>query len=75
MPPAGPRACGSLRGVFWPLDALQRAATAIRETRSNDCMVLARKALEGAIRDEDDLLALLPKASTRYTGRPLLSLA
>jgi hypothetical protein len=48
------------RAVHWPSDALRRAADAIREARSNDVLVLARKALEAAVRSEDDLLALLP---------------
>jgi hypothetical protein len=39
---------------------LKRAAVAIREARSGDCIVLARKGLEAAIRNENDLLALLP---------------
>jgi hypothetical protein len=39
---------------------LRPAANAIREVRSNDCIVLAKAALEAAIRSETDLLALLP---------------
>jgi hypothetical protein len=41
-------------------DHLKRAAAAIREVRSNDCITQARAALEAAIRSEPDLLALLP---------------
>ena len=37
-----------------------RGATAIREARSNDCIVLARRCLEAALRTELDLLELLP---------------
>jgi len=48
------------RAVHWPSDALRRAAAAIRETRSNDCITQAKAALEAAIRNEVDLLALLP---------------
>jgi hypothetical protein len=48
------------RAIHWPQTALKRAAEAIREARSGDCIVLARKALEAAIRNENDLLALLP---------------
>ena len=32
----------------------------IRETRSNDCIVIARPVLEAAIRDQGDLSELLP---------------
>ena len=48
------------RAIHWPQTALKRAAEAIREARSGNCIVLARKALEAAIRNENDLLALLP---------------
>jgi hypothetical protein len=54
------RAAGYGRAIHWPQTALKRAAEAIREARSGDCIVLARKALEAAIRNENDLLALLP---------------
>jgi hypothetical protein len=39
---------------------LKRAAAAIREARSNDTVVLAKVALSAAIRNEVDLLELLP---------------
>jgi hypothetical protein len=39
---------------------VRRAATAIREANSNDIFLLARRALEAAIRNESDLLALSP---------------
>ena len=61
--PTTPRGYG--RAVHWPSDALRRAATAIREASSTDTFVLARRALEAAIRSEDDLLALLPPAARR----------
>jgi hypothetical protein len=58
------------RAVHWPQDALQRAAAAIRETRSNDCITQAKAALEAAIRNEDDLLALLgPPEPIRAPGQ------
>jgi hypothetical protein len=48
------------RGIFWSQDAIKRAAVALRECYSNDTFVMARRALEAAIRTESDLLALLP---------------
>jgi hypothetical protein len=41
-------------------DAIRRAATALRECRSNDTFTLARIALEAALRSESDLVDLLP---------------
>jgi hypothetical protein len=46
--------------IYWPQDAIRRAATAMRESMSSDLFVLARVGLEAAIRDEHDLLELLP---------------
>jgi hypothetical protein len=48
-----------IRIVTWPGDFIKRAATAMRESRSNDYFVLARTALEAAIRGEHDLEELL----------------
>jgi hypothetical protein len=45
--------------VFWPQSAIKRAADAMRESGSRDLYVLARVALEAAIRCEADLLELL----------------
>jgi hypothetical protein len=50
------------RAIHWPQDALKRAAAAIREA-SSDTFVLARRALEAAIRSEAALLVLLPAVS------------
>lgn len=47
------------RPVHWPQDAIRRAATAMRESGSNDWIVLARTALENALRHQIDLAALL----------------
>lgn len=47
------------RPIFWPQEALRRAHRAMLDARSNDLLKLARCALEAAIRDEGDLLALL----------------
>jgi restriction endonuclease Mrr len=52
------------KAIFWQQDVIRRAAHAMREARSNDLYVLARVALLAAIRDEIDLLELLP-APTR----------
>lgn len=61
-----PMAKGYGRPIYWPADALRRAATAIREARSADTYILARRALEAAIRNESDLLTLLePPAKQR----------
>jgi hypothetical protein len=43
---------------------LRRAAMALRECRSNDIFVLARSALENAIRNEADLVELLSPDAT-----------
>jgi hypothetical protein len=48
------------RPIYWPQDAIRRAATALRECRSNDTFTLARIALEAALRSESDLIDLLP---------------
>jgi hypothetical protein len=47
------------RAIFWPQDAMRRAHTAMLDSRSTDLLVLARLALQAAIRCEGDLLALL----------------
>jgi hypothetical protein len=46
--------------IYWPQDAIRRAATALRECPSNDTFTLARIALEAALRCESDLIDLLP---------------
>lgn len=66
---AAPR-CGYGRAVHWPSDALRRAAAAIREAHSSDVIILARKALEAAIRNEADLLALLDDPKARSAHKP-----
>jgi hypothetical protein len=48
------------KSIYWSQDAIKRAAVALRECYSNDTFVMARRALEAAIRCEADLLALLP---------------
>lgn len=64
------------RMIHWPQDHLRRAADAIRKSRSTDCIVLARAALEAAIQSEADLYAVLdanmPRAATRLSA-PVLA--
>ena len=48
------------RAVFWPQAAVRRAYESMLKSQSHDLLVLARVALQGAIRSEADLLALLP---------------
>ncbi len=53
------------RPVHWGQDHLRRAASAIRECRSTDCFVLARAAMEAAIRSEAELFQLLSPPQPR----------
>jgi hypothetical protein len=45
--------------VHWPQDVVKRVAMAIRENYSADCFVMARKVLERAFLNQNDLLALI----------------
>jgi hypothetical protein len=45
--------------MHWSQAAIKRAAVAIRESYSTDTYVMARRALEAAIRSEVDLMELL----------------
>jgi hypothetical protein len=60
---------GQGRPVYWPQDAIRRAADAMRESRSNDLYILAKIALHAAIRNRDDLLDLDP-APSRAPAKP-----
>jgi hypothetical protein len=62
---------GNGKAIHWPGDALRRAAIAIKESRTNDCIVLAKAALQAAIRDETDLLMLLPEKPMLPRSRPM----
>jgi len=42
--------------MHWSQAAIKRAATAIRESNSTDTFIMARRALEAAIRTEADIL-------------------
>jgi hypothetical protein len=46
--------------VHWPQDVIKRAALAMRKDWSNDTFRMARIWLEAAIRDDHDLVALMP---------------
>jgi len=48
--------------IYWSQDAMRRAHQAMLDSRSSDFLTLARVALQAAIRNETDLLALLPVA-------------
>jgi hypothetical protein len=58
-------------GVFWPGTYVQRAGAAMREKRSQDYLVLARCALEHAIRTEADIDELVrpaePASDAQFT--------
>jgi hypothetical protein len=58
-PPREQRRPRSGRAIFWGQDHIRRAAHAMRESRSSDYFVLARVALQAAIRTESDIEALL----------------
>jgi hypothetical protein len=66
-----PRSHAQGRLIAWPQDMIRRAATAMREKKSNDLFVLARAALEGAIRDDYDLISLLPAPKNRAPAQTI----
>jgi hypothetical protein len=72
-----PHKGGYSRAIHWPSETLRRAASAICEARSNDCIVLAKAALAAAIRSENDLIELLepkpPMPSIKATSSRELS--
>ena len=47
------------KAIHWLQEPIRRAASAMRESRSNDLLILAHVALQAAIRSENDLFALL----------------
>jgi hypothetical protein len=57
------------RAIYWPQDAMRRAHQAMLDSRSQDLLTLARAALQAAIRNEGDLLALLPEQPATSTPR------
>jgi hypothetical protein len=54
----------------WTGDAIRRAASAIRETYSTDSFIMARRALEAAVRNEADLIELLPPNTVAISALP-----
>jgi hypothetical protein len=50
---------GKAKAIYWSQDTLRRAHQAMLHSRSSDLLTLARVALQAAIRNEADLLALL----------------
>ena len=58
------------RPVYWPQDCVQRAAAAIAKSRSSDSLVLARLALEGAVRNDGDLARLFSDTKPAPAPKP-----
>jgi hypothetical protein len=58
------------RAINFDQDMIRRAATALREHWSNDVYKLAAVALSAALRNENDLLALLPPPAQVKTKKP-----
>jgi hypothetical protein len=56
--------------VYFSQEALRRAATALRECRSNDIYTAARPVLEAAIRSENDLIELLSPDTAAMSALP-----
>ena len=54
--------------IHWPQEPIRRAASAMRESRSNDLLILA-------IRSEDDLFVLLKDTTTPPAFPPPVELA
>jgi hypothetical protein len=67
--PTRRKGTGGFRPIGVPQDAIRRAALAMREHWSNDTMQLARVALQAAIRNELDVLELLPDAQPKPAPR------
>ena len=63
------------KAIHWLQEPIRRAASAMRESRSNDLLILARAALQAAIRSEDDLFALLKDTTTQPAFPPPVELA
>ena len=52
------------KAIHWPQEPIRRTASPMRESRSNDLLILACVALQAAIRSEDDIFALLKDTPT-----------
>jgi hypothetical protein len=66
----GAKAKGNGHAIHWNGDAIRRAASAIREVYSTDFYVMARRALEAAVRNEADLIELLPPNTVAMSALP-----
>jgi hypothetical protein len=66
----GAKAKGNGHAIHWNADAIRRAANAIRQVYSNDLFVMARRALEAAVRNEADLIELLPPDTVAMSALP-----
>jgi hypothetical protein len=77
----GAPACGQQwrrptgKAIHWLQEPIRRAASAMRKSRSNDLLILARVALQAAIRSEDDLFAVLKDTTTQPAFPPPVELA
>jgi hypothetical protein len=67
----GAKAKGNGHAIHWNADAIRRAASAIRRVYSTDFYVMARRALEAAVRNEADLIELLPPDTVAMSALPL----
>jgi hypothetical protein len=63
--PAGNLTTAAGKQVFWPGVMIERAAVAIHEANTNDTYILARKALEAALRGENDVQELLDQPKSK----------
>jgi hypothetical protein len=61
------------RAVYWSQDALRRAHEAMVLSRSSDLLTLATVALRAAVRNEADLIALLPPPAQVKTKKPQIA--
>jgi hypothetical protein len=66
----GTKPKGNGHAIHWNGDAIRRAASAIRETYSTDFFITARRALEAAVRNQADLVELLPPNTVAMSALP-----
>jgi hypothetical protein len=58
------------RAIFWNQDAIRRAHLAMLHSGSSDLLKLARVALEAAVRNQADLIALMPAPAQAQVKKP-----
>jgi hypothetical protein len=61
---------GGAQAVYWDQASVKRAAMAMIEARSQDWYVLARLALQAAVRTRDDVATLLDDPPARSPAKP-----